>query len=628
MQILELFLSVHFKTNEFMQNRILILTFVLFYFTALGQSEQYNITVDFTNVKDDKVKVEIEVPKMENKKHEYVIPAVIPGSYSQKDFGRFVSDFEALDGEGNAIDFKRKGPNIFQIKDKEQKLKKVRYWVRDTWDADPEDHYVFQPGGTNIEKDENFVVNHQGFYGYFEGYKKTPYKITYLHPDGMYAATSLKSKQSKNQAEVKAKDYVYLVDNPVMISKPDTASFMAGDMKVNVSIYSPNGVVSVDSVVSYLIPTGNALAEFFGELPVKHYDFIMYFVDERSPNTGDGSYGALEHSYGSFYFIPEMPNGNRLRSIVTDIASHEFLHILTPLNIHAEEIEYFDFRDPDMSQHLWLYEGVTEYFAHLVQLQAGLIDEFQFMEVMSQKIEYASEFKDVSFTKMSDKILKKKYNDMYQNVYQKGALIAFLLDIRIRELTDHKKDLRSVLLELSERYGPSKPFQDDEIIDEIVSLVDPALEDFFKDYVEGKKELPFVQYFDQLGWNYEAHGTRDVPTFKIGKGSLGATEEGNLFVAMDKENPLGLKLNDVLLKVNGNDLDVQNLLPLYDLVLVDNKNQKATVLVERNGKEVKLESLPEMEEITIDYFIYGQTPDQWSAEQKEMRKNLLKVEQQ
>jgi predicted metalloprotease with PDZ domain len=37
----------------------------------------------------------------------------------------------------------------------------------------------------------------------------------------------------------------------------------------------------------------------------------------------------------------------------------------TPLSIHSKEIQDFDYNDPKMSQHLWMYEGVTEYFANL-----------------------------------------------------------------------------------------------------------------------------------------------------------------------------------------------------------------------------------------------------------------------
>ncbi|MBK6507405.1 MAG: hypothetical protein IPG02_17575 [Ignavibacteria bacterium] len=39
------------------------------------------------------------------------------------------------------------------------------------------------------------------------------------------------------------------------------------------------------------------------------------------------------------------------------------------MNLHAEEIGNFDYNNPVMSKHLWLYEGTTEYFADYIQLK-------------------------------------------------------------------------------------------------------------------------------------------------------------------------------------------------------------------------------------------------------------------
>jgi predicted metalloprotease with PDZ domain len=69
-----------------------------------------------------------------------------------------------------------------------------------------------------------------------------------------------------------------------------------------------------------------------------------------------------------------MPKEELVKSMM-DVVSHEFFHIVTPLTIHSKEIQDFDYNDPKMSEHLWMYEGVTEYFANLFQINQGLIDE-------------------------------------------------------------------------------------------------------------------------------------------------------------------------------------------------------------------------------------------------------------
>lgn len=114
-----------------------------------------------------------------------------------------------------------------------------------------------------------------------------------------------------------------------------------------------------------------------------------------------------------------MPKEELVKSM-KDIVSHEFFHIVTPLTIHSKEIQFFDYNTPKMSEHLWMYEGVTEYFSNLFQINQGLIDEVDFYDRLSKQIERANSMNDtMSFTKMSSNVLTEPYKTQYINVYQK-----------------------------------------------------------------------------------------------------------------------------------------------------------------------------------------------------------------
>ena len=159
---------------------------------------------------------------------------------------------------------------------------------------------------------------------------------------------------------------------------------------------------------------------------------------------------------------------------MVDIVSHEFFHIVTPLTIHSKEIQYFDFNDPKMSMHLWMYEGTTEYFANLFQIQQGLISEEEFYKRLMDKVGNANSYDDdMSFTVMSKNILEEPYKDNYANVYEKGALINMALDIRLRELSGGEKGILWLMKELSKKYGESIPFEDDSLINEMVNRTYP-----------------------------------------------------------------------------------------------------------------------------------------------------------
>jgi len=100
-----------------------------------------------------------------------------------------------------------------------------------------------------------------------------------------------------------------------------------------------------------------------------------------------------------------------------DFAAHEFFHIVTPLTIHSDKIVPFDFTHPTMSRHLWLYEGMTEYFAGNALVKGGLMSIDQYMNVLREKMMIASQFIDtIPMTELSLGALD-KYKDQYYNFY-------------------------------------------------------------------------------------------------------------------------------------------------------------------------------------------------------------------
>ncbi|PRY14928.1 putative metalloprotease with PDZ domain [Pontibacter ummariensis] len=601
--------------------RIALLGSLLMLSSVVLAQESYTVSLDLKNVVNDKVKVVVQTPEVKENKVTYVIPSVIPGSYAKKDYGRFVSKFKAYDAKGRKLKTTQQGENLFVI-EKAKKLARLEYLVDDTWDVEEDDNYIFQPGGTNIDADKNFVVNHFGFYGYLDGYKMLPYTVNVQKPAALYAASSLPvNRQSAEQDVIQATDYVRLADAPIMYSLPDTASFRTGNTTVSVSVYSETGVVKADSISEMIKPLASALNNFFGGMPVDRYQFIMYFPKMgQSEVTKHGGFGALEHSYSSMYFLPEQ-TGEDLRSMVLDVASHEFLHILTPLNVHSEEIEYFDFKDPKLSQHLWLYEGVTEYFSQLVQLHEGLKSYETFQEEMMDKMRRASEYKDVSFTEMSRRIIEPEFQDMYSNVYQKGALIGFLLDIRLKELSKGEMGLRELMLKLSQQYGPNKPFKDDELIDVIVANTYPEIRQFFDDYVIGDTPLPYEEYYNKIGWSFKDKEPGKKLTY--GEFRLGfEKEQGFFWIAEPMDNKFGLEKYDILYAVNGEQLTEDNIYQLLKPVLEVEKPDMVELTYIRQNEVYKKTFAPTEEDVELTFVVANDTNA--TPEQQQLRQQVLK----
>jgi len=568
----------------------------------------YKFYLDLNKISNDLIKITLKTPTITQDKIIYNIPKIVPGTYQVYDFGQYVMDFEAFDSNGVSISVNRLDQNRWEISNA-TKLHQITYWVEDTWDADV-DELVFEPGGTNIEQFENVVLNNHGFFGYFDGLKTIPYELNITRPEYFYGSTGLTTvSTTDNTDKFTINNYMDLVDSPIMYCKPDTTTFEVGGAKILVSVYSRNKIVSSTFLAKDIEGILKAQQTYLGgKLPIDKYAFIIYLYTGQS---GSGGSGALEHSYSSFYYLPAI-EPSRLSGFLVDIAAHEFFHIVTPLNIHSEEIGNFDYINPEMSKHLWLYEGVTEYFANHVQVYQKMISTENYLEVIIDKMYGAKGFSDeLPFTELSLGALD-VHKGQYSNVYQKGALIGLCLDILIREHSNGKNGLKDLMKTLSNEYGKNVSFKDDELFDKIASLTSPAIRIFFANYVEGNKSLPFEDIFNKVGISFKTNAR--VSEFGFGNVLLGFNEETNRLYVMDISDmndygkKLGFKINDELTAINGQLLTPENFEEVIDNYKINTKDgDKITITVDRlsNGKKTSktLKAKASKSEKLVPFFI-------------------------
>ena len=606
--------------------RTLICAILIAFVFNLNAQNDYQYSIDLNKISSDLLQVELVTPEIKEKTIIYNMPKIVPGTYHIYDFGQYVMDFEAFDKTGLALSVNRLDHNRWEITGANE-LAKISYWVEDTWDA-AVDELVFEPGGTNIEKNENIVLNNHGFFGYFDGMKNLPYQISVTRPDNFYGSTGLSSIETKGNVDIfSTSNYMDLVDSPIMYNVPDTTVFKVGTTDVLISVYSKNKVASAKELAKDIKEILELQREYLGgKLPVDKYAFIIYLYAGAS---GSGGSGALEHSYSSFYYLPEM-SADQISGIIVRVAAHEFFHIVTPLNIHSKEIGDFDYISPKMSKHLWMYEGVTEYFAGHVQVYGGMISPQEYLDVLASKMKGASGFKDdLPFTEMSLGCLD-EHKNQYSNVYQKGALIGMCLDILLRDKTNGRMGVKDLMAKLSETYGKDVSFMDEELFDKIAELTVPETRDFFKRYVEGSEELPFKDYLSKVGITFE----KDAVVKEISLGGVMLSfnpETQRLFVA-DMGNAdefgkaLGYKTNDEIVSINGQEIDmgdVQN--QMANFRKTTKPGDKVEIVVARREgdvfKEKKLKEKAILVEKKKKFLI--EFDENASAEQLKIRKAWL-----
>jgi len=571
-------------------------------------AQHYSYTVNLVACKSDKIGVELDCPAMDRDTVRFNFPTTVPGTYAVLDYGNYISEFKAVGKNNKPLKVKKEGRNSFLIFNAKE-LQRLNYLVRDSWDS-KEKNRIFEPAGTGFERDKYFYINNGAVFGFFDNKLLLPFKLNFNCPAKLNGFSSLeKSFQNDSRQLFEATNYHDLVDKPILFTPQKERTLRVANTGITVAGYYAGNDSSAYYIATEIDSAMRAVAVFVGgNLPVENYSFLNYIVDLRdigtilmSGNIGllqypkimrkmrNKAFGALEHGNSSSYYLPDFGH-NSYKGMVSETAIHEFMHIFTPLSLHSNLVGDFDYSHPKMSKHLWLYEGVTEYFATLIAMQGGLssVDKTVY-NTLKDKIVSSYAYPDsIPFTVMSERVFEPPYKNLYDQVYERGAIMAMLLDFEIMRLTGGQKTLRSVVLELVSMYGKNKSFGEEEIIPLFVKMVHPQLKSFFDNYVSGKTPLDITGGFQTIGVTYQKELAGRVPMNLLSKEN-GVTVNRNVIVnnrvtitKAEENNLAGFKPGD---KVDRNAVHSCFKKPDGSFVA---EGETVHLKVLRGGKEVEL----------------------------------------
>ena len=606
----------------------------------LAESTPIYSQIDLTKVDNDRVPVIINPGRFSRDTVTYRLPKVVQGTYSVSDFGKYIDDLKAIDYDGNEMTIEKQDTNTWMIIGA-TKLDKITYLVNDTFDQEAiggiGGEVPFSPSGTNIEED-NYVLNLHGFIGYFDSLKNSQYTLDVNAPAHFERTSALQVVDTKISEDGKAMissyfapRYFDITDNPMMYGNLDVESFKVGDIKIVLSVYSPNKVHSAASIKSTVYKMMEAQKAYLGDInSTPRYDIYLYLSDgsEGMPK----GFGALEHHTSTVVVLREKSSEEELAASMIDVVAHEFFHIVTPLSVHSEDIHYFDYNKPTFSKHLWMYEGVTEYFAQHFQVYKGMIDANEFYNNVMGKISISQQLDDrMSFTKMSENILEEPYASNYYNVYQKGALIGMCIDILMREESNGQRSMLSLMKELSLKYGKNKPFVDDDIIAEITAMTYPSIGEFLTMHVQGTTPIDYNVFFAKAGLILTED--RVETNYLQNAGSLiisGSQATGTLFFsdAVKKNsfwNDQGVLPNDIIKVIEGEAVTLENANEVLGKVFAWKPGKEVEVKLERAGVDVIIKTTLTQSYTTGKVL---KSDDNASKEQLELRSAWLNISSQ
>ena len=569
--------------------RVLILTaaFVVGGCRAPFQSDQLadpqiTFDVDVTNPIDDLFHVSVATRNLTSENNIYNFASTAPGTYSILDFGRFVKSFKAYDRSGNPIAVEQISTNKWKISDPER-LSLLQYDIEDSFDARVTENSVAPMCGSGI--DSNYAAfNTFGILGYFQGLQSSPVRMKVHYRPDWIIGTAL---DVDDEGYYVAETYDRLADSPVLAGKLSFSRTRVKDIDVDVYVYAVDTAFSAHKVLALANDVLQSAGEFIGSSPVPYYKFLFVLLDGPTfQRYGLTSAGALEHSYSSIYVLPMSPNGfTQLRSTM----AHEFMHILTPLNLHSEIIHSYNFAVPTSSEHLWLYEGVTEWVSDIMQLRSGLMTTEEFLGQVSNKLDVNDNFnKNMSLTEMALKVYTPEGGNQFGNIYNRGAATAALLDIRLLELSNGKRGLREVFLDMLDQYGKKKPFPEKNFFDVLIKETYPEIGQFINDYIRGSKPLPAEEYMAKIGFTYHASmpdGTRPAMGVSLQLDSVGSIV---ISAINDETKQFGLQEGDAIVKLMGGELNAQNAQQTFGKIAAMKVGDPYEIVVRRGEKEITI----------------------------------------
>ena len=244
-----------------------------------------------------------------------------------------------------------------------------------------------------------------------------------------------------------------------------------------------------------------AAVAIIGDIPYREYTFIGI-------GPGRGGIEHLNNTTVSFDGRGLDTDEGLNRTLV--FLAHEFFHNYNVKRIRPLELGPFDYDKPNRTNLLWVSEGLSVYYEYLVVKRAGLISE----ETLFKNFESNLNATENNPGRLYQSLIQSSYQtwgdgpfgtqgkDPGKSIsyYDKGPLIGFILDFKIRHATQNKKSLDDVMRYVYNYYYKKlqRGFTDAEFQQACEDVAGISLAPEFE-YVYTTKEPDYNQYLAFAG---------------------------------------------------------------------------------------------------------------------------------
>jgi predicted metalloprotease with PDZ domain len=307
---------------------------------------------------------------------------------------------------------------------------------------------------------------------------------------------------------------------------------------------------------------------------------------------------------------------------------HEYFHNFNVKRIRPIALGPFDYDQENLTNMLWVSEGLSVYYQDLVLVRAGLMTKEQYLDKIAAAIgafenasghHYQSAAESSWNTWSTGSGIGGDRNTTI-SYYNTGAMLGAMLDLKIRDGSKNRKSLDDVMRGLYRKYYLEKKrgFTDAEFRQECESAAGGDLTEVFE-YAATTREVNYARYYALAGLKLdstavEAPGaylgvdthTRELPPSAMpaaggrggarggggggrGRGGAPLTQLAVTDVAAGSPAEVaGLKAGDLILDVDG--AVAPTALVLNDALTAKKAGDRIKLRISRGGSEQEIEA--------------------------------------
>lgn len=409
-----------------------------------------------------------------------VMPSWTPGSYLLREFPRNVVQFEAADGAWKALPFAKTDKNTWRVQAPGDGTLRARWIVN-------ADELTVRT--SHVDATHASIIG-AGVFMYVDGRRDEPAEVEVLAPAGWRTTTAL---EALGETRFRAAHFDELVDSPLEIGTHQLVRWEVDGVPHQYAVWG-RGNADANRLAQDTTRIVQAEREIFGTLPYPEFTFFLHLTS--------GGGGGLEHRNSTSLLADRWSFRGPSYESFLGLAAHELFHAWNGKRIRPAALGPFDYTRENYTRDLWVVEGITTYYTDLLLRRAGIISQQRYLEKLADTISRFLTLPGRAVQPLADssfdtwiKFYRPDANTPNATIsyYQKGALVALLLDLRIRQATENARSLDDLMRLLWERYGvPDAGFPEGAVEAAAAEVAGMDLRGFFDHALRSTAELDYA----------------------------------------------------------------------------------------------------------------------------------------